>query len=311
MERVGELELTPVQSDQLLQMSAATIDRRLAPDRRRLRLKGRSRTKPGTLMKHQVKIRTFADWDENRPGFVECDLVGHEGGNAQGEFCQTLDVTDVATGWTDLRAVKNKAQRWVFEALCDIKETLPFELLGIDSEGGAEFINAHLIRWCADKKITFTRSRPYRKNDGCFVEQKNWSVVRQNVGYLRYDTDAEVVVLNELYGHLRLYVNFFQPQMKLVEKTRTGAKVHKRYDRARTPYQRLFDFNMPATARKKLRALYLELNPVQLKRDIARCQDQLLKIATRKQKSSGKEVKGPTVSRTSKLRQRNTRSRAS
>jgi len=311
MERVGELELTGLQREQLLGMSAATIDRRLAPERRRLRLNGKARTKPGTLLKHQVQIRTFAEWDEARPGFIECDLVAHEGGNAKGDYCQTLDLTDIATGWTEMRAVKNKAQRWVFEALVDIEQVLPFPLAGIDSDNGAEFINDHLIRYCSQHKITFTRSRPYRKNDGCFVEQKNWSVVRQNVGYLRYDSDVELNMLNELYGYLRLYVNFFQPQMKLAEKTRTGARVYKRYDHARTPYQRLLDFNIPTKARKALRAQYLELNPVQLKRDIAHRQDQLLEIAKRKDKSKGKEVKAPAVSRTSGLRQRSTRSRAS
>jgi hypothetical protein len=190
------------------------------------------------MLKRQVPIRTFAEWDEDRPGFCEVDLVGHDGGNLLGEFCQTLTLTCVNTGWTEVRALPNKAQRWVHEALDDLSRELPFPLLGLDTDNGSEFINHQLFRWCADREITFTRSRPFRKNDNCFVEQKNWSVVRQQVGYGRYDTPAELEVLSELYGHLRLYVNFFQPQMRLVEKTRREAKVARRYT-ARTPYRRV------------------------------------------------------------------------
>jgi len=136
-------------------------------------------------------------------------------------------------------AVKNKAQIWVFEGIKEIKGRLPFSILGIDSDNGAEFINAHLIRYCEEHKITFTRSRPYRKNDSCFVEQKNWSVIRRAVGYGRYDTDKELSILNELYHYLRLYTNFFQPVRKLIKKERIGSKVIKRYDEAKTPYRRV------------------------------------------------------------------------
>ncbi len=226
LERYGELELDAEVRAKLLQVSPATIDRLLAPERRRLKVKGRSGTKPGSILRRQIPIRTFAEWDEARPGFLEVDLVAHDGGDPRGEFCQTLDMTCVATGWTETRAVRNKAQRWVHEALVDAAR-LPFPLLGLDSDNGAEFINVQLFNWCTEHGITFTRSRPYRKNDNCFVEQKNWPVVRQQVGYARYDTAGELAVLNELYGHLGPYVNFFQPQMKLVAKTRDGAKVTK------------------------------------------------------------------------------------
>jgi hypothetical protein len=198
LERHGEIELTSAVRDKLLVISAATIDRLLAPERARLQIKGRSGTKPGTLLKRQIPIRTFADWDDLAPGFCEVDLVAHDGGNPAGEFCQTLDLTCVATGWTEMRALRNKAQRWCFEALMDIEATLPFPLLGLDSDNGSEFINAQLYTWCVDHEITFTRSRPQRKNDNCFVEQKNFPVVRQQVGYLRYDTPAELEVLGEL-----------------------------------------------------------------------------------------------------------------
>jgi len=219
--------------EKILEISASTIDRLLSKEKAKMRLKGRARTKPGTLLKHQIPIRTFADWDEGRPGFVEIDLVSHDGGNARGDYAQTLDVTDVYTGWTETEAVKNKAQIWTFKALKGIRKRLPFKLLGIDSDNGSEFINAHLLRFCKQEKITFTRTRPYRKNDNCFVEQKNYSVVRKAVGYYRYETKKELEILNELYKVLRLYTNFFQPVMKLVKKTRVGSKVIKRYDEAK------------------------------------------------------------------------------
>jgi hypothetical protein len=223
LERVEELQVSPVVRAKLLRISAATIDRLLAPERARLRVKGRSGTKPGSLLKRQIPIRTFAEWDEASPGFCEVDLVAHDGGDPSGQFCQTLTLTCVNTGWTEVRALQNKAQRWCFEALCDIERSLPFALLGLDSDNGAEFINGQLFDYCTERGITFTRSRPYRKNDNCFVEQKNWPVVRQQVGYGRYDTPKELEVLAELYTYLPLYVNFFQPQMKLISKTRRGA----------------------------------------------------------------------------------------
>jgi hypothetical protein len=173
-----------------------------------------------------------------RPGFVEIDLVGHDGGDAKGEFAQTLDLTDVCTTWTETEAVRNKAQQWVFDALKDIRQRLPFPLLGIDSDSGGEFINHHLYRYCQTEQITFTRTRSYRKNDNCFVEQKNYSIGRRAVGYLRYDTAEELRTLNELYRHLRLYSNFFQPTMKLKEKIRIGSRITKKYDKPITPYRR-------------------------------------------------------------------------
>lgn len=175
LERAGELDLEPGVRAKLVSMSAATIDRRLAPDRKKVQLKGRSGTKPGSLLKSQIPIRTWADWNENTPGFVEIDLVGHEGGNPSGDFCHTLTVTDIATNWTETAAVRNKAQKWVFPALQGILDAFPFPVLGIDSDNGSEFINDHLRRFCEKNKITFTRSRPGNKNDGCHVEQKNWS----------------------------------------------------------------------------------------------------------------------------------------
>jgi hypothetical protein len=282
MERCGELRLSPEIRAKLLRVSAATIDRLLAGDRRRLQIKGRSGTKPGSLLKRQIPIRTFAEWDEARPGFLEIDLVSHDGGHPHGSFCHTLTLTDVATGWTEVRAVPNKAQRWVHEALIDVAIDLPFLLLGLDSDNGSEFINNHLFAWCSEQEITFTRSRPFRKNDNCYVEQKNWTVVRQAVGYLRYETPDHLAILAELYRSLTPYVNFFQPQMKLTEKTRTGAKVSRHYDRAQTPYRRLLAAGvLRDEVLTSLKETYDGLNPTELKKQIAALQSKLLHSARR------------------------------
>jgi hypothetical protein len=233
----GELDIGDGTAALLCRMSAATIDRKLAADRAKLDPRGRSHTKPGSLLKGQIPVRTWADWDEDQPGFVEIDLVGHEGGNARGEFCFTLTVTDIATGWTENRSVRNKAQRWVFAALKDIAASFPFPIVGIDSDNGSEFINNHLLRWCEAGKITFTRGRPGNKNDGAHVEQKNWAVVRQVVGYHRYDTAAELELLNRIWAAQAQLTNFFYPQQKLIAKHRVGAKVTKTHDLAATPHQ--------------------------------------------------------------------------
>jgi hypothetical protein len=283
LERHGELQFAPATRQKLCTISAASIDRLLAAERRRLNVRGRSGTKPGTLLKHQIPIRTFAEWDQTLPGFVEIDLVGHDGGLAQGDFCQTLDVTDVASGWTETQAVLNKAQVWVFEALQAIRARLPFALKGIDSDNGSEFINDHLLRYTRQEHITFTRGRAWKKNDGCFVEQKNYSVVRRAVGYARYEGNPHVRLLNELYAQLRLYTNFFQPVMKLLSKERAGAKVKKTYDRPRTPYQRLCDSTaLSQHAKRQLRTQYASLNPAELKRNIVQLQSRLLRIGMRR-----------------------------
>ncbi len=181
---------------------------------------------------------------------------------------------------------------WVFEALQEVRERLPFELLGIDSDNGGEFINGHLVRFCDENKITFTRSRPYRKNDNCYVEQKNYSVVRRAVGYWRYDTEEELLVLNQLYDRLRLYTNYFQPVMKLIEKTRVGSKVRKKYDQARTPYRRVLESPfISREAKEKLQREYAKLNPVELKREIIRLQDRLGELARLKRGASAEEQK--------------------
>lgn len=278
----------------LRSMSAATIDRLLEPDRAKTALKGHSTTKPGTLMKSQIQIRTGTDWDDARPGFIEIDLVAHCGDSTRGEYCNTLDATDIATGWTETRAVKNKAQIHVFAALKDIREALPFPLLGIDSDNGSEFINHELFRYCQEENLTFTRSRAYRKNDGCHVEQKNWSVVRQNVGYARFDTPGELDVLKEIHSLVRLHTNFFMPSAKLISKTRDGSKVTKLYDKPLTPYRRvLARTDIEDDAKATLSAQFETLNPADLRRRIGRLQDELYKLNARKNPRWKEEVEAP------------------
>jgi hypothetical protein len=281
LERHNELHCDRLTKEKLLRISAATIDRLLRSERRKYELRGQARTKPGTLLKHQIPIRTFAEWDEQQPGFGEIDLVSHEGGVAAGNYCQTLDLTDVATTWTETRAVRNKAQANVFAALQKVRKDLPFALLGLDSDNGSEFINDQLLKYCRQEKITFTRSRPYRKNDNCFVEQKNYSIVRRAVGYARYDTDEQCELLNELYSYLRLYTNFFLPTMKLKSKERIGSRVKKCYDQALTPYQRVLQTKLVSQKTKdQLRAKYRLLNPAALKRKIERLQQRLNKTSS-------------------------------
>ena len=294
LESHGEIQLDAQTRQKLMQISAATIDRLLAKEKAKFSLRSQSKTKPGSLLKHQIPIRTFADWDEARPGFVEIDLVGHDGGNGSGDYLQTLDVTDVCTAWTETQAVRNKAQVWVFAALKEIRGRLPFALLGIDSDNGSEFINAHLFGYCQDQHITFTRARSYRKNDNCYVEQKNYSVVRRAVGYLRYDTEGELAVLNELYQHLRLYTNYFQPVMKLLSKERIGSKVRKKYDLPRTQFQRVLTSpQLEKDKKQRLKKEYARLNPAELKRQITRLQNELLELATKKESMKKKKPLQP------------------
>ncbi len=234
----GVLRLEPEVREQLLEMSAATIDRRL----RLFKLqkpRGYTTTKPGSLLKQQIPVHTYTPWEEQRTGFVEIDLVAHCATSTAGHYLNTLNVVDVATGWVELIGVWGKGQAGVFAALEQVRERLPFALLGIDSDNGSEFLNDHLLRYCRAEKITFTRSRPYWKNDQAHVEQKHWSVVRKLIGYDRYESEAALAQLNRVYDLLRLWVNHWQPLLKLVSKERNGGKVTRHYDIAQTPYRRV------------------------------------------------------------------------
>jgi len=265
LERCGELQLPVETKVLLLQMSSATMDRCLRPVRFD-HPHGLSTTKPGTLLKKAIPVRTYASWDEDRPGFLEIDLVAHCGETAEGQFVNTLTCVDVSTGWTECLAVRQRNQQTVFEAIQAMRARLPFPLLGIDSDNGSEFINDLLYRYCLTEKITFTRSRPYRKNDQAHVEQKNWSVVRHLVGYDRFDSEPEYTLLQSIYDNLRFYFNFFQPVLKLTSKENVDKKIIKRYDTAATPYQRVLNsMDIPFESKARLTNLYVQLNPVQLR----------------------------------------------
>lgn len=265
LERCQELALPAEVKALLLGMSRATIDRCLGPARFESH-HGLSTTKPGSLLKQVIAIRTWQDWDDARPGFEEIDLVAHCGESVEGQYLNTLTATDVCTGWTECRAVPNKTQVAVFQAIQVVRQRLPFPLLGLDSDNGSEFINDLLYRYCLSEQITFTRSRPYRKNDQAHVEQKNWSVVRHTIGYDRLVTEAELARLNAIYDDLRLYVNYFQPVLKLIGKEQIDGKTVKKYDQAATPYRRVLGSDQVSLAAKaKLTHEYVQLNPVTLR----------------------------------------------
>jgi hypothetical protein len=279
LERNGEIQTTPEIKHLLLRMSRSSIDRCLQKARFE-KHKGLSTTKPGTLLKKAIPVRTWHDWDENLAGFLEMDLVAHCGSSAEGQFLYTLTATDVSTGWTECFALPNKTQIVVSKTISGMRTRLPFPLLGIDSDNGSEFINDLLYRYCLEEKITFTRSRPYRKNDQAHVEQKNWSVVRHTVGYDRLESEEEQLLLDEIYADLRFYVNFFQPVLKLVEKIYVDGKVIKKYDQATTPYRRvLASANVALVDKAKLSNLYFQLNPVVLRNRIDLNVGKLWKIA--------------------------------
>ena len=279
LERYKEIKISKDTKELLLKISSASIDRCLRP----VRIKsphGLSTTKPGSLLKKLIAVRTFTEWDEERPGFMEIDLVAHCGDSVAGQFLCTLTCTDICTGWTDVTALPHRSQEAVSKAIHLMRQRLPFPLLGIDSDNGSEFINDLLYRYCLDEKVTFTRSRPYKKNDQAHVEQKNWSVVRHIVGYDRWETQQEFALLESIHDDLRLYINFFQPSFKLIAKERIGNRTIKRYDPAKTPYQRVLDRkDIPLEAKARLMNLYVQLNPAELRRRIDQKTAKLWKIS--------------------------------
>jgi len=276
LERNEEIKIDDKIRQKLITLSCSTIDRLLLPSRRRYQLKGRSTTKPGTLLRHAIPIRTFADWNEKQPGFFEADLVALCGDNVGGGYVNVLDLTDVFTGWVTLEAFMGKGQFMIHAGVNSIRQRLPFLMLGFDSDNGTEFINGILLRYCEGNQITFTRIRPYQKNDNCFVEQKNFSVVRRFLGYIRRETTAELIVIQEMLKLIEDYVNFFQPSLKLKSKTRIDNKTKKIYDVAKTPFQRLLDSSiLRPDIKQKLLDYYHSLNPMELRRKISKLNQKL------------------------------------
>jgi hypothetical protein len=278
--RCEELTLTAEVDKRLRQVSRATLARLLAPARAHYPRRGATITAPGGTLRQDIPIRTFTEWDDARPGFCEVDLVAHCGSSTEGFYLCTLCAVDIATCWVELDAVWGKGQVRVGGAIQHVHDRLPVPLLALDSDNGSEFINHSLYDWCRRHAITFTRSRPWKKNDSAHVEQKNGAVIRQLVGYDRFTSKAAYAQLRRVYDLARLHVNFFQPVQKLVTKTRRGARVHRIYDRAQTPYQRLGAADVLTTdKRTELETVYQRLNPLQLRRDLETALDRLWTLA--------------------------------
>jgi len=269
VEHFGELPSRVVQL--LLRLSPSTMDRLLSPTRIQYKKRGRTTTKPGTLLRKHIPIKTN-QWDESRPGFLEADTIAHCGESLAGMFAYTLDCVDIATGWSEQRALWGKGETGVLEQIKDIEKSLPFPLLGFDCDNGSEFLNHHLLRHLTQRNppVQFTRSRAYHKDDNAHIEQKNWTHVRQWLGYQRLDHPKVVPLLNSLYCHeWRLFHNFFCPSMKLLSKERIGSKTIKRHDPPKTPYQRIMEstsihLSVKTTLSRKLE----ELNPFVLREAI-------------------------------------------
>ena len=281
------LTLTPEVERQLLAISPRQIDRRLQSRKRVLRRRIYGRTKPGTLLKHHIPIKTD-HWNVTRPGFTEIDLVSHSGDCAEGEFAHSFNLTDIHTTWTETCAVLGKGQTGIVAGLEEMRQALPFALQGIDSDNGSEFLNHHLVRYCRAGQIQFTRGRPYKKDDNAHIEQKNWTHVRKLIGWDRYDSPAAVGLLNDLYRHeLRLMMNLFQPSVKLLRKERVGSRLKRVYDIPQTPLDRLragkeFD---QATVKELLR-LRAATDPFELARTIEKKLDRIAALARRQDGST-------------------------
>ena len=265
----GALSLDVIKA--LYKISAPTIDRILKPLRAKYRLRGRCTTKPGTLLRKQIPIKTD-QWNEFKPGFVEADTVAHCGDKIEGDYANTIDLVDIASGWTEQAASWGKGEIGVLAGLKDMEARIPFPVLGFDADNGGEFINHHLMRHFNDrvKPVQFTRSRPYHSDDNAHVEQKNWTHVRQWFGYHRLDKRKIVDMMNDLYRtEWRLYHNFFQPSTKLIEKKVIASKTVKRYDKPKTPYERVMESkDVDSSVKRSLKEQFEKLNPFQLKKGI-------------------------------------------
>jgi len=286
--------ITPQIEQELRSISARQMENRLRDKKWRIKKRVYCTTRPGTLLKSKIPIRTY-NWDIRLPGFVEVDLVVHCGNSNSGQLVYTLDATDIQTGWTERVAVMGKGQRGIVQAMLEIKNAFPFRMRGIDSDNGEEFINAALLDFCLQFKprIQFTRGRPYKKDDNAHVEQKNWTHVRQIFGWDRYDTPEAQDAMNDLYtNELRLFQNLFQPSMKLVKKVRVGSKLVRKYDTPKTPFDRVLESKKFDEVKvKKLQELLPGLEPFELSQTIDEKLEQIVKMASERIRAS-QRVKG-------------------
>jgi len=287
LRELGEIEVTDEVAQKLKTLGSATIDRKLKHQREVLHLlRSKGGPKPGYLLKQKIPIR-LTQWDTSKVGYVEADLVVHCGSSSLGEYVNTISATEISSGWWEGEAIMGKSQEHSFWALREIRQRTPFEWKGLDSDNGSEFINQILYKYCRREGLEFTRSRPSRKNDNAYIEEKNWTHVRKVFGYLRHDTYEELAIMNDLYHHeLRLYKNFFQPVMKLQSKERIGGRVKRKYDVPRTPCHRLMESGqLPEEDKEELHGIYCSLNPAQLKRGIDAKLEELYKVYEEKRKT--------------------------
>jgi hypothetical protein len=287
----GEMVCSPRTYQKLLAISGASIDRLLRPYKQAMKLRGRTHTKPTSLLKAQIPIRTWAELTVKEPGHYQADLVGHEGGNARGEYAFSLDCIELFSGWSEPRALRNRANIRVCSAVEDICRLAPVPMKSLHTDSGGEFINTLLFDWCQRQHIEFCRGRPQRRNDTCYVEQKNFNLIRLAVGYARFDTLEELRLMRQIYAQLRLLVNHFYPSMKLVHKRRVGSHIYKRYDSPKSPYRRLMD--CPAVdeqIKQRLQEEHRRLRPLRIKKTIACLQDQLYRLARSKYSPAGGPV---------------------
>jgi len=280
--RKGLRKTDPVYA-KLRHISASTIDRLLKPERAKRRLKGIAHSKPSSLLKNSIPIVISSELPVQEPGNYQIDLVGHDGGNPNGHFAFSLNAVELLSGWVEPRILLNKAHRWAKKAMQSVKEDSPVPLKGIHSDNDGAFLNEPLQSWCAQQGIRYSRARPYHSNDTCYVEQKNYNIVRQALGYARYETEQEVALIGKLYEKLRLLINFFYPAMKLLEKKRVHGRIRKRYDKPQTPARRLLDCPaVPEEYKSRLRQQLRGLDPFALKNQITRMQTQLLALVRKK-----------------------------
>lgn len=295
MERHGHLRLANEVRTRLLSMSAATIDRSLREVREQAGGRKRRRAVASASLRRSVPVRTFSDWNDPPPGFFEADLVAHSGPRANGSFIQTLVLTDIATGWTECMPLLFREQTLLTEVLSQMRVRLPIDVRGLDTDNDSVFMNTTVKDYCVANRIEFTRSRPYRKNDQAWVEQKNGAIVRRIVGYRRFE-GLEAAELSRLYDSVRLFVNYFQPSFKLAEKQRAGAQVRKRYHKPATPYQRLLDDpRTSAEVRLQVASVCATLDPVRLLHDIRASQQKLVEIADTPAATEAGSICPPTI----------------
>lgn len=284
---LGEVDCSDRIAAKLKIMSSATIDRKLRHQKEVEHQKRKYHHKIHPLLYQKIPVKVFDEQDRTKSGNIQLDLVEHCGQSASGEYINTLSNTDIAYGWWEGEAIMGRGQERTLEGIGRARSRYPFNWQEIHSDNGSEFINAHLFKYTEKEGLDFSRSRPYKKNDNCLVEQKNWTHVKKFVGYLRYDTEAELNILNDLYrNELRLYKNFFQSVIKLISKERVGGRIHRKYDVARTPYQRVMESkDISENKKQELKKIYLSLNPAQLKRDIDRKLNMLYEAYQNKNKT--------------------------